>query len=250
MIKEKLNGRSVFLNFGPGGRAAVERQLFTDENIFFHEINESTFAEASNTLLQLCRDSQNIRFITNSYGAYFLLRNLQNIKTQINKIIILGSQPNLSRTYGNLVNYFVDNSIYPNELKEKYDHFLIKQDLDSFMVFAEEFMKKPDFMINYWGDKNSKNYKIWGKEFLSGSLLDMDVYNSLIVEHIKDKTFFVSPSLIENDIEVTLFRGNKDPFRGKDDIELWEKYFPNLSFQEVDSGHFIHLERPVSEWNR
>jgi len=242
----------LFIHFGPGGNAQVERAWLGAQNshIEFWDYTppqnaNHSFSELVDTYIQKIESShQPLALVGHSFGANVAIAIHQQIPERIISLTLLSPLPkaapaflNLGRRIAVLQNPSLQNRV------SSFESFLKKQSpasdvLNEMWSLVFEIAQAPNFYSSYWA--SSSLFEKYAALCSKCKPLDFAVWqktlSDFVINHEKDQQ-------IKTQVPVRIFLGDKDPYY------LWEEklYWVHMVGEKnvtilQNCGHHPHLE--------
>lgn len=247
---------TLFLHWGPGAHARVERELLGDLPVQWWD-QPSPIAESGNAFEALVSSAEAelkklshargkpIRLLAHSFGGEIAYRLSLRVPELIRQITLLGSSHFVPRAFLNLARRL-------QSLSDALPSAVLAADKrleeDTFWPLIQGIASIPDFSLHYWG----KNSDAARDAFLSVARkhpgLDLPIFQAVLsayFAHVRANSDRPSPFRGE----VALLLGDQDPLSNiPAETQGWKKRFPELRATTLPCGHFVHFEQPASKW--
>ncbi len=253
------DNRALFLHGGPGLSTEIERQWFGDSLpvVWWDQPTVTSgspapfgqlVAAAADQLRAMADDTgEPVALIAHSFGgqiAYALVREAPEL---VKSITLLGCAPDPFPPLFRLCRRLTEIQSSP-VLEAAIADAETRLDQRSFESMVLAAAVHPAYPAVYFGPDSAAARDRFLVLFATGSILNLETFLTVMNDLLN------APALAPVDGfdgEVTLLLGHYDPLLAVDeDIATWQRIFPQLRAQVVDSGHFIHLEFPPEIWWR
>jgi hypothetical protein len=110
---------------------------------------------------------------------------------------------------------------------------------------ASRLFSIPNVLDFYWSPRASEQRAAMMALAGSGQLLHGPTFENVLRDFFQHADTFAVRSW---EGPVTVLLGRYDPYARDDDLPIWRGVFPLARFEQVDAGHFPHLELSPEAW--
>jgi pimeloyl-ACP methyl ester carboxylesterase len=245
---------ALFLHWGPGSHAAVERAWFGD-SLPIRWWDQPRIAleglfDAAEAELRRLSDEQGgaVGLVAHSFGGQLALELSFRAPERIRSIELLGSSEWTGRAFLNLARQLARR--HPSgapALEAAAAAGERKLDAAGFGTLAAAIAAVPDFMLHYWGPASVAARDRY-LEALAHCPPPMDLGSFMeVMGAFVERTPRAGESPFRG--PVRFLAGTHDPLVDLDrENAAWRARFPQLECATADCGHFVQFETPASLW--
>lgn len=242
---------TLFLHWGPGAHAEVEKNLlphlFPESDWsayhFWNQPKASSFSElvgaAVNEASRLANKGK-IRIVAHSSGGVVATEILKKIPNQIENLTLIGTNVYPEVAFVNLARRLgIRNEAYRAAEKQLTS--------ETFWPLIGEIMQVPNFGEAYWSKNSASQKSRHTEESAKHAPLDLAVFQAILNDWLKNPR---KNEQIAYSGDVSLMLGEDDPLVViPDEITAWKATFPALRVKILPHcGHFIHFESDPASW--
>jgi pimeloyl-ACP methyl ester carboxylesterase len=252
--KNPAYARAIFLHWGPGGNAEVERRWFGKQTaIDFWDQPKLSGPRAYDELVSaaearlgdLCALAQGpIHLIAHSFGSKIAQTLAERAPEKISGLTLLAAGHDPWKAYIQFA-YFL--SAQHNSLKALAQQADRSRQFDELWGLLGTMAQIPDVQRLYW--KNEKA-RLQYQAFASG--LDLVDFGCLaeVLKGFADATPALKPLRLKSGVRVRCVLGANDPLQNTaEEADAWKSIFPGCEISVLPNvGHFVHFESAPSQW--
>jgi pimeloyl-ACP methyl ester carboxylesterase len=246
--------KSLFLHWGPGCNAEIERRWFGNQTLIdfwnqpkvsapgsFNQIVEAAL-DRLDELFEQSNKPQHL--LAHSFGGRLAYELARLSPQKIQGITLLGSTFDPWMSYLRFAEFLSRFNPTLSELSKKADQTRTPEDLFGMFQLCAQI---PDFHKYYWS--NPEAMAQYNKLANGVDLIDMDMLVSTLGEFVGTPKQPQPVALLKN-TPVRLFVGEGDPMaNAEEDAKTWSRAFMNCELTVVPhAGHFVHFEAEPSVW--
>ncbi|RAS21228.1 alpha/beta fold hydrolase [Paraburkholderia bryophila] len=249
---------TLFLHGGPGLSAIAERALYgLALPIHWWDQPRSVvlFARPFAALVDAAQEeverlahaySQPVNLVAHAFGAHLALRLAMRLPNRLGKIVLLAPVYDLADAFVRFATCLClkDQSYEP--FLVALDEFRASRDVSRFARVAAQIASIASFVDLSWSPGASASRHWYVNLLAHQPVFDLNTFEVVVKDFLLEDPIPVATTVADS---VHLILGNKDPFTDiKAESRIWVELFPNAVSYLVDSGHFVHLERPSEVW--
>lgn len=235
--REKALLNKIFLHFGPGANASIEKEFLADPTTHYWNqpkvsspnYIEDLLRDTSEEIKKLASDSKGkIEIIAHSFGV-FLAQNLdEKTRSLVSKAVYLAPTFDFRRSITNMMSFVANDSSIKNI--NSFEEFL-----SAFVSFSTN---HPDYFKYYFHqEENFQKYIKLAQKYES-------THEASLMAGIKELMNTYANQAISPKYDNTkVILGKYDPLVPKADQDLISSVFEHTEI--VDAGHFPHLEKRI-----
>jgi pimeloyl-ACP methyl ester carboxylesterase len=254
---------TLFLHWGPGSHAEVERQLLDSSGIaegrggvdwwdqprppesagnafeWLIDEAESRIRKASEAL------GRPIHVLAHSFGGELAYQASLRAPERIEKITLLASSPFLARAFLSLGRRLQSRS---PEIRAAVLAAETQLGEATFWPLLQSIASLPDFILEYWGRDSIQARDAYLAEAARHPGLDLAAFQRIVSGYFAHRLAH-PPKASPFRGETRFVFGEDDPLIvERDDVPDWKARFPQLEARKLSCGHFVHFEQPPAAW--
>jgi pimeloyl-ACP methyl ester carboxylesterase len=249
---------TLFLHGGPGLSSIAERELYgaqlpvhwwdqPNSVVLFAKPYRELLDAAEDEASQLAEQSGGrINLLAHSFGANLALQVVERIPSLINEVTLLAPVRDMGDAFIRLSERL--RAINPDceQLTDAMEEFRQRSDFDHFARLATQVMAISSF-IDLYRSSGAEVQRRWFVDLLMHQpLFDSNAF-AVVVKDFWAEVPASAPAPLP--VRAHLVFGTSDPLVCIEaEQHFWASRFHVTSTRTVDSGHFVHLERPPAEW--
>jgi pimeloyl-ACP methyl ester carboxylesterase len=247
---------SLFLHWGPGASAGVERAWFQDRLPVLWWDQPTSFRDASNSLSELVLEAEEqlrtlseaaqrpIGLIAHSSGGQIAYELTRRIPERIQSVTLLSCNASPARAFIHLGRHLAKKTPVLLPLVEKAREQLTP---GTFWPLVQAIAAIPDFMGCYWkNDAARDRYRAIEKDCPP---LHMETFQRVMQNLIELPPLHSRISSITALVPVDCYFGLADPLQDLDEEETqWKHAWPWARIHRLETGHFPHFEAEPGAW--
>jgi pimeloyl-ACP methyl ester carboxylesterase len=246
----------LFLHWGPGANAAVERLWFRktlpiewwDQPLSFSHA-EHAFAEtvlaAKQQVLQLAEKSKKkVGLIAHSSGGQIAIELARLIPDQLCSLSLLSCNFAPARAFIELGSRLAPEHEFLSPLVVQAQARL---DTKSFWPLLQAIASIPSFTDVYW--RNTKAHARYLELAQTCPALDLNAFQAVMQNLLDRDAAQPGNSLARLGFPIDAYFGIYDPLQNIDyEMSRWKKVFPTAQMHRLECGHFPQFEIPIDHW--
>jgi pimeloyl-ACP methyl ester carboxylesterase len=246
--------KSLFLHWGPGCNAQVERRWFGDQTLIdFWDQPKVQGPNAFDQVVEAAQGRLDEHFekshgpqhlLAHSFGGRIAYELARRSPQKIRGITLLGSGFDPWMSYLRFAEYLSRFNPALKEMSRKAHQTRTPEDLFGIIQTS---VQVPNFQAHYWVNKEARNRYAEISQNLA--LIDMGALATVLGE------FTGTPAQAEKvqlpkEVPVRLFIGDGDPMaNAEEDARIWRHAFSGCELTVVsNAGHFVHFEASPAVW--
>jgi pimeloyl-ACP methyl ester carboxylesterase len=244
----------MFLHWGPGGNAAVERRWFGEETLidFWDQPRfsgprafDELVSAAERRLDELCASAQGpIHLIAHSFGGKIAQALAVRVPEKISRLTLLGVGHDPWKAYIHFAGFLSARNSALKSLAQQADRSRGFEELWALLGLMSQV---PDVPSLYWKNETARlRYSALAQGL---DLLDFGCLGE-VLRGFAGSVSPPQPIALKAGVPVRCFLGANDPMQNiAEEANAWKTIFPGCEVSILpDVGHFVHFESPASVW--
>lgn len=246
--------KTLFLHWGPGGNAQIERLWFKDQLPVYwwdqpHVSGEGSFekiVESTKSQVEVIFETEKkpVRLLAHSFGGRIAQELCEIIPDKISQITLISCGHDPWMSFFHLAHALSKKNENLPSLAEKMEK---TRSFEDFWELIGMITHISDFQNCYWTNKEAqKKYASFAANL---QLIDFPTFE-WVMRGFENKRPALKPSNRTKHIPVKCFLGEGDPLQDTNaESKAWQTIFPQCEVSIMkNSGHFIHFENPQESW--
>ncbi len=242
-----MKPKFLFFHYGPGGNCDIEKRWLSHKypNIeFWDQPKSSSYDQlkmACATKLQNTFGKNPVNIIAHSFGCNIAIDILNEQKYTVENLILLSPVSNLFEAFKNISSRILEKSDLDiqlrNEISIALSLFTSNPSIDLFWSLIEKLIRYPNMLDLYFAQTAIGNrYK---DEMTKSTPFDFEMWQTVLSDYLSETR--KNSSVASNFTRILI--GKFDPYIQLDnEMIYWQKIFPNVLVEPVETGHYPHLE--------
>lgn len=247
----------LFLPGGPGFSAELERRQYGSalpiqwwDQPHIKADNPHAFdtwvtaAEAEVRRMSQVADGP-ISLLASSFGARLALELLHQIPELIGNVTISGGVLDLRQAFVRLGCHLARKRSDTELARTAERAAAAANGPEALWALIGAILSGPPFFDEYFSASAHTQRAAFSKLAAEGRLLHADTFEAVL-----NDVLGLPPRPVPADARrsVRVLIGAHDPFAGADHVGYWHQYFPEAGVEQVEAGHFPHLELSATTW--
>ncbi|OYZ17595.1 MAG: hypothetical protein B7Y39_14970 [Bdellovibrio sp. 28-41-41] len=242
------NLRYLFLHFGPGGNAALERKWLTSYKSAVDFWDQPKDVSSFEELVQQCVNQYNVGqyngIIAHSFGCDLALKVKDLVNIRDSNLILISPLRDLPKAFINFAQHLASEAAIPERKQDltaaAKGMEMASNKIEAFARLVTAVSSDPLYYRRLWAQASKlKEFEAVASQFPP---VDMNCWRTVLVDYILNHQVSLKGR------KAKVYIGSEDPYYGliRDEESYWSEQGGNVYLIE-DVGHYPHLEAKVFE---